>query len=166
MPNTYSDLTAADLVPNKAAKATSFALQIYKNFLALTGARFQHYLGGSRQTNVTQVAAPQDAIDWVDVELDGTDTTGLTHRIRVELRAGAATAVTFKLRNVTTSVDMVLSPVAASCTGTSAAYPNTNNQLQSCTFTPTTGVNKYRLQIIPANTTDPVYGIGYIEIFA
>lgn len=131
---------------------------------ALAQVRFQHHLGGSRSQGVlsaSYVAVP----DWIDVELDGTYLAGLTCRVRVELRtADAATSVTFRLYNVTAGAAMTLSPVAASCTATNTNYSGTN-QVQSCTFTPTTGVNKYRLQIVGGNATNEIYAIGFVEIF-
>lgn len=160
----FAAITQSNLVANKGAKASDI-LQMAKNFVALASARFTYHLGGSRQTGVPKVASAQDAIDWVDIELDGTNLSGLTVRARVELKAGASTAVTFEIRNMTTNAAMTLSPAAASCSATNADYTG-SNQKQSCTFTPTTGVNKYRLRIIPANTTDFVFGIGYLEIFA
>jgi hypothetical protein len=134
-----------------------------ENLIALASARRTYHLGGSRQTNVPQVASAQDAIDWVDIELDGTNLAGLTKQLRVEVRtANAATSVTPKLRNVTDSTD---AGVGVACSATGADYLGAN-QKQTITVTLASGVKKYRLQLTPSNTTHPCYGIGYVEIFA
>lgn len=132
------------------------------NLIALAANRGHHHLGGSRQTSLPLVASAQDAVDWIDIEIDGTNLGGMTKQLRVECRAGAGTAVTPKLRNVTDATD---AGTGASCTGTAADYSGTN-QKQTITVTIASGVKKYRLQGTPANTTDPTFVIGNLEIFA
>jgi hypothetical protein len=134
---------------------------IKNNIIALASARIQRHLGGSRQVSLPLVAAAQDAIDYHDVEIDGTSLSGLTVRARVEVRtSNAGTGVTPKIRNVTDSTDAVtgVSSVSTTWGGTSS--------FQTLTFTPATGIKKYRLMATPANATNPVFVIGHIEIFA
>lgn len=128
---------------------------------AFEGVRFHSDLGGSRQISVPNVASDQDAIDYQDIEIDGDAVAGFTVRVRVEVRtANAGTSVTPKLRNITDASDAV---VGAACSATT--YAGTNG-IQILTFTPASGVKKYRLQLTPSNTTNDVFGIGHIEIFA
>lgn len=139
------------------------ANRIRENLIAIISARLTYYLGGSRATSVPLVASAQDAIDYIDIELDGTNLGGLTKQLRVEVRtANAGTSVTPRLRNITDSTD---AGVGVACTATNADYSGTN-QRQTITLTLASGVKKYRLQLTPSNTTNAVYGIGYIEIFA
>lgn len=139
------------------------ANRLRENLIALASSRLTYYLGGSRTVSVAQVASAQDAINWVDIELDGTNMGGLTKQLRVEVRvANAATSVTPKLRNVTDATD---AGVGVACSATNADYSGTN-QKQTITVTIASGVKKYRLQLTPSNTTHPCFGIGYVEIFA
>jgi len=133
-----------------------------ENMIALASRRAMYPLGGSRQTTLPLVASAQDAIDYLDVELDGDELAGMTIQARVEVRAGAATAVTPKIRNVTDGTD---AGTGVSCSATNSDYSGTN-QKQTITVTLAAGVKKYRLQCTPANTTDGTRGIGYLEIFA
>jgi hypothetical protein len=134
---------------------------IKNNIVAIASARLRGTLGGSRQVSVPKVAAAQDAIDYHDVEIDGTGLGGLSVRARVEVRTdNAATGVIPKIRNMTDSTDAVVG-----VSSTSTTWGGTNSY-QTLTFTPTTGIKKYRLQATPANATNPVYVIGDIEIFA
>jgi hypothetical protein len=119
------------------------------------------FLGGSRSTAVPLVASAQDAVDYVDVEIDSSSVIGLTKKVRVEVRTfNAATSVTPSLKNVT---DGTTVGTGVACSATAADYSGTN-QIQSITVTLTTGIKKYRLQLTPSNTTHPVFGIGYLEI--
>jgi len=137
------------------------ANEIKDNIIALASGRIGRSLGGSRQVSVPIVASAQDAIDYIDVEIDGTLLAGLTVRARVEVRtADAGTGVTPKIRNITDSVDAVTGVSSTSITWGGA------DSYQTLTFTPVTGIKKYRLMLTPANTTNPVFGIGEIEIFA
>lgn len=139
------------------------ANRIRENLIALASARLTYYLGGSRTVSVPQVASAQDAVDWVDIELDGTNLGGFTKQLRVEVRVGnAATSVTPKLRNVTDGTD---AGTGVACSATNADYSGTN-QKQTITVTIASGVKKYRLQLTPSNTTHPTFGTGYVEIFA
>lgn len=133
------------------------------NLIALSSARLTYDLGGSRLTSLPLVASAQDAIDWRDIELDGTNLGGFTKRARVECRTmNAATSVTPKVRNVTDASD---AGAGVACTATAADYSGAN-QKQTITLTLATGEKKYRLQGTPGNTTNPTFVIGYIEVFA
>jgi hypothetical protein len=137
------------------------ANEIKGNIITLASARSRAYLGGSRQGAVPRVASAQDAIDYIDVEIDGTNLAGLTVQARVEVRtANAGTSVTPKIRNVTDASDAV---VGAACSSTT--FSGTNGT-QTLTFTPAVGSKKYRLMLTPSNTTNDVYGIGVVELFA
>jgi hypothetical protein len=134
---------------------------IKNNIIALASARIQRHLGGSRRISVPLVAAAQDAIEYHDVEIDGTLLSGLTVRARVEVRsANAGTSVTPKIRNITDGADAV---VGVACSAT--AFGGTNS-IQTLVFTPALGIKKYRLQLTPSNVTDAVFGLGHLEIFA
>lgn len=152
---------AAKVLDDKFGYQSANAMR--DNLIALASARLTYHLGGSRQVAIPLVASAQDAIDWVDIELDGTNMGGLTKQLRVEVRvANAATSVTPKLRNVTDATD---AGVGVACSATNADYSGTN-QKQTITVTIASGVKKYRLQLTPSNTTHPCFGIGYVEIFA
>jgi hypothetical protein len=139
------------------------ANKIKNNVVALASARLQHYLGGDRLRAVPRVAAAQDAVNYIDVELDGTSLAGLTVQARVEVRtSNAATSVTPTIRNVT---DATTAATGVACTTTPADYSGANGK-QTLAFVPAAGVKKYRLQLTPQNTTNDVFGTGYIEIFA
>lgn len=135
---------------------------IRENAIALASARLKYELGGSRVLSLPQVASAQDAANYIDQEIDGTNLGGFTKQARVEVRAGAATGITPKVRNVTAGTD---AGTGVSCTATNADYSG-SNQKQTISLTLAAGVNKYRLMGTPANTTDPTFCIGHIEIFA
>ena len=46
------------------------ANKLRDNLIALAGRRANYYLGGSRAVALPLIASAQDAVDWVDVELD------------------------------------------------------------------------------------------------
>ncbi len=139
------------------------ANELRANLIALASARRTHYLGGSRNTAVPLVASAQDAVEYIDIELDGTNLAGLTVQARVEVRTlNGGTSVTPKVRNVTDSTD---AGTGVACTATDADYSGTN-QKQTIAVTLAAGVKKYRLMLTPGNTSAGVLGIGYIEIFA
>jgi hypothetical protein len=126
---------------------------------ALAGARIIAPLGGSRLfglRSASYVAVPE----WLEIELDGTNTGGLTVTARVEVRTAAAgTSVTPKIRNTTDASDAV---TGAACTATDEDYSG-SQQKQTLTFTPVAGVKKYQLMIIGGNAIEDVFGIGYLE---
>jgi len=134
------------------------------NAIALASRPGHYTLGGSRITALPQTASAQDAVEWRDVEIDGTNLSGFTARLRVECRViNAATSVTPKLRNVTDSTDATSTGVA--CSATNSDYSGTN-QKQTLTATIASGVKKYRLMGTPSNTTHPTFVIGDLEIYA
>lgn len=127
--------------------------EIIENAIALARAGHSYYLGGSRNSTLQKLASVQDAPEYVDVTIDGTDIAGFTVQAEVQVRAGAATAITPKVRNITAASD---AGTGVSATGTAADYSGTNQQ-QTISVTLATGSNVYRLQGTPANTTDFTY---------
>jgi hypothetical protein len=114
-------------------------------------------LGGSRQIALPQVAAPQDAIDYLDLELDG-GVNGRAGNLRVECRTtDASTSITPKLRNVTDGTD---AGVGVACSATT--YAGTNG-IQIVAVVLAAGVKKYRLQGTPGDVNHPTFAIGYLE---
>jgi hypothetical protein len=137
------------------------ANKIRENLIAIVSARITHHLGGSRQISLPQVASAQDAIDYIDVEIDGGNLAGFTKQLRVECRStNAGTSVTPKLHNVTDNSDAA---AGAACSATT--YSGTNGT-QTVAATLANGVKKYRLQGTPSNTSNPTFVIGYLEIYA
>ena len=138
------------------------ANKLRDNLLALASRRANYYLGGSRAVALPLDSTAQNAVDYVDVELDSTNLAGFTVQARVDVRAGAATGIQPKIRNVTDGTD---AGMGVACVATNADYSGTSQQ-QTITVTLAAGVKKYRLMGIPANTTDGTYCIGSMEIFA
>lgn len=134
-----------------------------ENLITLASRRATFQLGGSRAVSLPLVASAQDAADWIDIEIDGTNLGGFTANLRVECRTmNAGTSVTPKLRNMTDSTD---AGVGAACTATNADYSGAN-QKQTVAVTLAAGIKKYRLQGTPSNTTNATFIIGYLEVFA
>jgi hypothetical protein len=136
---------------------------VRQNIKALAARRAVYPLGGSRRQLIV-FNGTYDAEEYIDVELDGTEfQTGATVRARVEVRsANAGTSITPKIRNVTDSTDAV---VGAACTASDADYSG-SNQKQTLSFTPASGVKKYRLQFTNSNATNGAYGApSYLEVF-
>lgn len=123
---------------------------------ALAAARIIAPLGGSREVgrrNVVYEPVPS----YIEVELDGTDTVGLTVQARVEVRtSNASFSVTPRIRNVTDAADAVVGAAEVAIVDTP----------QTLSFVPVVGVKKYRLEILGANAGAQIFGIGYIEHFA
>lgn len=133
-----------------------------ENLITLGSRRATYDLGGSRSVSLPLVASAQNAENWIDIEIDGTNLGGFTANLRVECRtANAGTSVTPKLRNVTDSTD---AGIGAACSATAADYSGAN-QKQTIAVTLASGVKKYRLQGTPSNTTNATFVIGYLEIF-
>lgn len=132
-----------------------------ENAIVLAARRAVYPLGGSRQVSLPLVAAVQDAIDYQDIEIDGTSLGGFTKRLRVQVRSeNAATSITPKLRNVTDGTD---AGVGAACSAVTFAGAN---GIQSIAVVLAAGVKTYRLQGTPSNAANPTYVIGYLEVFA
>ena len=152
---------AAFVVDQRFGFQTANAIR--ENLIALSSSRLTYHIGGSRQMSLPLVASVQDAIDYIDIELDGTNMGGLTKQLRVECRTtNAGTSVTPKLRNLTDATDAA---VGAACTATNADYSGTN-QTQTIAVTIAAGVKKYRLQGTPQNATYPTFVSGYLELFS
>ncbi|HEU00508.1 MAG TPA: hypothetical protein ENH89_09145 [Aurantimonas coralicida] len=123
---------------------------------ALAGARIIAPLGGSREVG-RRTASYEPVPSYLEVELDGTNTVGLTVQARVEVKTDdGATSVTPRIRNVTDGADAV---VGSPSTSTTFAA-------QTLGFVPVVGVKKYRLETVGSNNTNSIYGIGYTEHFA
>lgn len=132
-----------------------------ENMIALASAKITHFLGGSRSVSLPLVASVQDAVDYIDIELNGTNLGGFTIQVRVECRTdNAATTITPKLLNVTDATDAATGVACASTTFSGL------NGTQTLTATIAAGVKKYRLQGTPSNNTNPTFLIGYLEIFS
>lgn len=132
------------------------ANKIRDNLITLVSRRTGRSLGGSRALPNFPVwddygdvyskppdLGPHDALDYVDIEIDGTNQGGITYQARVEVRtANPGCSITPKIRNVTDSTD---AGTGAACTATNVDYSGTN-QRQTITITLAGGVKKYRLQ--------------------
>jgi hypothetical protein len=155
------------------------ANKIRENLITNIAARRGRFLGGSRELPnfaVYDPAAlrirskypslgPHNAENWVDVEIDATELTGLTVQARVEVRGDPVATVTPKIINATDSTDIV---VGSACSVGSPDYSGAN-QIQTLAMTGllTAGIKKYRLQYtLGANTPVDTWAIGEIEIFA
>jgi hypothetical protein len=134
-----------------------------ENMIALASARLKYHLGGSRQLTLLRSAAVQDAVEWIDQEIDGTALAGFTKQARVEVRTMAAgTSITPRIQNVT---DGTTAGTGVACTATNADYSGTN-QKQTIALTLAAGVKKYRLQATLSNVNADAFVTGHIEVFA
>lgn len=123
---------------------------------ALAAARIIAPLGGSREAGRRNTAY-EPVPSYIEVELDGTDTVGLTVRARIEVRsANVSFNVTPRIRNLTDAADAVVGAASTSTTFTP----------QTLGFVPVVGVKKYRLEILGNNAGNNIFGIGYLEHFA
>lgn len=122
---------------------------------ALAAARITIHLGGSREVGRRNVVF-EPVPSYIEAELDGTNTVGLTVRARIEIRtSNVAGSVTARIRNVTDASDAVVG----------AASTSTTFVAEILTFVPVVGVKKYRLEIQGGDAGIQVFGIGYIEHF-
>lgn len=156
------------------------ATKIRDNLIVLASGREGRSLGGSRLIPNNPLTGedgalllesrqngtgPFDVVDYLDVELDGTNQGGMTIQARVECRivgAGAGVTVTPKIRNVTDSTD---AGTGAACSAGDPAYGGTN-QKQTITLTVASGVKKYRLQFTLSSPSCSCWVTGEIERFA
>lgn len=137
------------------------ANKVRENLICLASRRATYHLGGSRQISLPLVGSVQDAIDYLDVELNGDNVGGFTVSARIECRTGnAATAIIPQIYNVT---DATVAIAGASCASTT--FGGTNG-IQTLTVPIASGTKKYRLRGTPSNALNPVYLIGYLEIYA
>lgn len=147
-----------------------------ENLIAIASAHSGRALGGSRDMPnhpvmdmVTGVfrsknpgVGPFDALNFIDVEIDGTNQGGVTFRAKVEVRVGMfGQSITPKIRNITTGAD---AGVGVACTTSDPAYAGTN-QKQTIVMTLATGVNKYRLQYTLGRPSGDTWATGEIESF-
>lgn len=137
--------------------------QILQQIRALASPR-PMFMGGSRSRGVRGVtgALTINAVDWLDLELDGTKLAGFTVRVRVEVRTDAVgTSVTPRVQNIT---DATTAVTGSACTSVAQDYQGTN-QIQTLSFTPAAGLKKYRLQLTAGDNAADVYGIAYVEVY-
>jgi len=125
------------------------------------------YVGGSHHIGIVQDTVC-DVINAVDFAIDNTSTqwsgtSGITVQIKVRLRATGSTTVTPRIYNVTTAAAATISGASAA-SGTATDYSGTGQQ-QTLVLTLASGLNEYRLQITPSNDDDPVYAIGWLEMY-
>lgn len=156
------------------------ANKIRENLITNIAARRGRFLGGTRELPNQAVfdpaimkirskypgLGPFDAENWVDVEIDATELTGLTVQARVEVRTNdPGVSITPKIVNATDSSDIV---VGAACTEGAVDYSGTNQkQTLAMTGLLTAGIKKYRLQYtLGALAAVDTWCIGEIEIFA
>jgi hypothetical protein len=138
------------------------ANKIRDNLMTLGTARIRASLGGSRYRALPAVASAQDAIDYLDFEIDWTYMTGMSVIAKVECRTMAAgTSITPKIRNLTDGSDAV---TGNACTATATTWDGTN-QAQDLTIPAATGTKKYRLQGTPSNTTNDTFIIGQVHVY-
>lgn len=115
------------------------------------GGAFSAFLGGSRNIDVKH-STWANAPGYVDVYLDSTK-FGSTVTARVQVRTtDAATSVQPRILNVTDGT----------VAGTGSVTTSTSWESQSITVTLASGAKEYRLQLLPGNGTNGVYGIGSI----
>jgi hypothetical protein len=149
------------------------------NWICLVSRRAGRYLGGSRvipgqpvwdelgmrlRSKVLSLG-PLDAFDYVDVEIDGTNQTGITYQARVEVRTNnPGVSITPKVRNVTDATD---AGTGSACTATAPDYTGTN-QKQTIALTIASGIKKYRLMYTLGANAYLIdhWCIGELESFA
>lgn len=149
-----------------------------ENLIVLASRRSGRSLGGSRTMPQDPAfdpdigflgkhvsLGPNDALDFIDIEIDGTNQGGITYQARVEVRiAGNAAGMTItpKIRNVTDGVD---AGVGTACSASAGDFSGTN-QKQTIALTIATGVKKYRLQYTLSSISCQTQLTGEIESFA
>lgn len=154
------------------------ANKLRENLIVLASRRSGRSLGGSRlmpgepawdaeglPTSNPAGLGPWNAVDYIDVEIDGTNQTGMTYQARVEVRTNQATmTITPKVRNVTDGTD---AGTGSSCAAAYSDYSGTN-QKQTIALTVATGVKKYRLQYTLGAIVvgGSVWCVGEVESFA
>ena len=146
------------------------------NLIALVSRRAGRTLGGSRHfpndlcislrgdiKSKSPGVGPSDVFGYVDVEIDGTNQTGITYQARVHVRvSNALLSITPKIRNMTDSAD---AGTGAACSATAVDYSGTN-QKQTIALTIASGVKVYRLQYTLSNVSYDSWMTGEIESFA
>jgi hypothetical protein len=147
------------------------------NLIVLASRRAARFLGGSRTLpndlatdlyggpprSKSAGLGPSNVIDYVDVEIDGTNQVGITYQARVECRVDrVGLSITPKIRNVTDGTDAI---AGAACAAVALDYSGTN-QKQTLVFVPAAGVKKYRLMFTLNNVGGSHWLTGEIESFA
>jgi hypothetical protein len=113
-----------------------------------------YILGGSRDKGI-EGTGQQDAADYFPVPMNGSDISGMTVRVIVEVRTDhAGTSVTPMVRDITGGTDLWIHNVAVVTTGWT--------QVISDPITITAGERILRLQVIKNNASALVYAIGGI----
>lgn len=152
------------------------ANKIRDNLVVLASRRTGRFLGGSRvvpndvalslfgpMRAASVSLGPIDAYSYIDVEIDGTNQSGITYQARVEVRTDqTAVSITPKIRNVTDSTD---AGTGSACTATAQDYSGTN-QKQTIALTIASGIKKYRLQYSVSGLPVQTWATGEIESFA
>ena len=137
--------------------------EIKNNTIALARHREHKYMGGSKLSSLLKSATVQDCVDGLDIEIDGTDVSGLTVECEVEVRTeDAGTTITPQVYNVT---DDSVAGTGTACSVTTADYSGTN-QRQSFTVTLLTGVNVYRLRATNSDANEFTFMKGSLRIYA
>lgn len=152
------------------------ANKLRENSIVILSGRKGRGLGGSREVpnnaginpfggplkSKQNGVGPFDAVDFIDVEIDGTNQGGVTCQARVEVRTDrAGCTITPKIRNVTDSTD---AGTGLACAAGDPAYGGTN-QKQTITVTLASGVKKYRLMYTLSSPSGTTWCIGEIEMF-
>ena len=151
--------------------------RIRENLIALSSQRKGRFLGGSRTLPNSPCwplyggapyskhggLGPHDALDYVDVEIDGTNAGGTTYQARVEVRIGrTGLTITPRILNVT---DATVAGTGVARSAANADYTGTN-QRQTIALTIASGIKKYRLQYTISGLPGDSWATGEIESFA
>ncbi len=149
------------------------------NHIAIMSGGLGRSLGGSRDVPNNPViplrggvlrskqsgTGPFDVVNYIDVEIDGTNQSGITIQARVEVRTNKSSCtITPKIRNITDSTD---AGTGVACAAGRGDYSGTN-QKQTIAVTVASGVKKYRLQFtLSDNRPDLItHCIGELERIA
>lgn len=153
------------------------ANEIRANLIVLASRRSGRSLGGSRTLpndpavdlltgkwrSKSAGLGPTDVVDYMDVEIDGTNQTGITYQARVQVRTDRANvSITPRVYNVT---DSTVAGTGTACSASAGDFSGTN-QKQTIALTIASGVKTYRLQFSLNNVSGSTWAIGEIESFA
>lgn len=122
--------------------------------------KLSHSLGGARLTSMFIGSGWQNVPNYIDIDLNGDDLTGIDVRAYVELLVVSGESVTPRVLNVT---DDVVAGYGVACTAFASDYSGLH-QKQAFDITITTGTKKYRLQGGQAPGNDGAYVIGFLQI--
>lgn len=151
------------------------------NLIALVSRRAGRSLGGTRFTSRPLSSAwdadleafrskfngvgPHDVDDYIDVEIDGTNQSGITYQARIEVRTNnPLISITPRVFNIT---DTTPAGTGVACSATNPDFSGTNSR-QTIALTIPTGVKKYRLQFTLSGVGlwNDCWCIGEIESYA